>query len=244
MTSANKRWRTRDSLWPWLCLAIALHFLLLLVPARQEAPATASNIPMNLRLIAPPDVEKPFVEENIFPKKEEPAIGNVSEAPALPEEPALASQEQAESPAKQESTRGDVVPSTARLLDSASEIKWPLAAVNDSRRLGIFVPHPRPENWRSGIRIEDNLFNGMVLPSKTEIVDRWLSVDGTQNVVIHTPGGHTLCGRVQAWDPMQALDERLMHFRPCAGGGKRTFEMNKRPAYDRLITPMANSTIN
>jgi hypothetical protein len=244
MTSANKRWRTRDSLWPWLCLAIALHILLLLVPARQEAPATASNIPMNLRLIAPPDVEKPFVEENIFPKKEEPAIGNVSEAPALPEEPALASQEQAESPAKQESTRGDVVPSTARLLDSASEIKWPLAAVNDSRRLGIFVPHPRPENWRSGIRIEDNLFNGMVLPSKTEIVDRWLSVDGTQNVVLNTPGGHTLCGRVQAWDPMQALDERLMHFRPCAGGGKRTFEMNKRPAYDRLITPMANSTIN
>ena len=84
----------------------------------------------------------------------------------------------------------------------------------------------------------------MVLPGKTEIVDRWLSVDGTQNVVINTPGGNTLCGRVEAWDPMQALDERLMHFRPCGGGGRRTFEINKRPLYDRVITPVANSTIN
>ncbi len=76
---------------------------------------------------------------------------------------------------------------------------------DDSRRLGVFVPQALPENWRSGIISRDNLFNGMVLPNKTEIVDRWLAADGSHNVVINTPSGQTFCGRALAWDPMQPV---------------------------------------
>ena len=88
------------------------------------------------------------------------------------------------------------------------------------------------------------MFNGMVLPNKTEIVDRWLAADGSQNVVVNTPDGHTLCGRARAWDPMQPLVEHVMQFRPCGGGGKRTFEMPRR--HERLtdVTSLANSTTN
>lgn len=242
MTSVQKRRRTQDGL--WLCLAIALHGLLLLIPAREETPTTTSVVPLNIRLLAPPAIEKGFVKENVQLTDKDLATENVTEKTALLEEPELASQEKAKNPAGQETIREEVIPGTSRLLDFASEMEWPLPAVDDSRRLGIFVPQSLPENWRSGLRIEDNLFNGMVPPDRTEVVDRWLSLDGTQNVVINTPGGHTLCGRAQAWNPMQPLVEHVMHFRPCGGGGKRTFEMKKRPAYDRVITPMANSTIN
>ena len=239
MASVHKRWRSKDGL--WLSLAIALHVLVLMIPTRQEAPTTTSIIPLNIRLLAPPAIDKPFVEDSVQLKDEYPATENVTDASALPE---LASQENVESSPPHARIREEVIPGTARLLDSASELDWPLPAVENFRRLGVFVPQALPENWRPGFKIEDNPFNGMVLPGKTEIVDRWLSVDGTQNVVINTPGGNTLCGRVEAWDPMQALDERLMHFRPCGGGGRRTFEINKRPLYDRVITPVANSTIN
>ena len=242
MASVHKRWRSKDGL--WLSLAIALHVLVLMIPTRQEAPTTTSIIPLNIRLLAPPAIDKPFVEDSVQLKDEYPATENVTDASALPEKPELASQENVESSPPHARIREEVIPGTARLLDSASELDWPLPAVENFRRLGVFVPQALPENWRPGIKIEDKLFNGTVLPGKTEIVDRWLSVDGTQNVVINTPGGNTLCGRVEAWDPMQALDERLMHFRPCGGGGRRTFEINKRPLYDRVITPVANSTIN
>jgi len=219
----------------WLCLAIALHGLLLLIPARPGAPTTASIVPLNIRLLAPPAIEKPFVRETVQLTDKDIATENVTETPALLEKLELASQE---------TIREGVIPGTARLLDSAIEMEWPLPAVDDSRRLGVFVPQSLPENRRSGISIEDNLFNGMVLPDRTEVVDRWLSLDGTQNVVINTPRGHTLCGRAQAWRPMQPLVEHVMLFRLCGGGGKRTFEMKKRPAYDRVFAPMANSTIN
>ena len=76
--------------------------------------------------------------------------------------------------------------------------------------------------------MEDNLFNGMVLPTKTEIVDRWLAADGTHNVVLNTPSGDTLCGRAQAWTPMNPLFEPIMTFWKCGGGGKRAFKMPDR----------------
>jgi hypothetical protein len=78
-----------------------------------------------------------------------------------------------------------------------------------------------------------NLFDGMVAPPETEIVDRWLAADGSQNVVVNLPSGETLCGRAEAWNPMQALVEHVMMFRSCGGGGKRTFEMASRETPDR-----------
>jgi len=97
---------------------------------------------------------------------------------------------------------------------------------------------------RSGISIEDNLFNGMAPPNKTEIADRWLAADGSHNVVINTPSGQTFCGRALAWDPMQPLVEHVMQFRPCGGGGERTFKMTQRLEQLTGNNSLANSTTN
>jgi len=75
---------------------------------------------------------------------------------------------------------------------------------------------------------EGNTFDGMMAPVETELVDRWQAADGSANVVINTPNGDTLCGRAEAWNPMQPLLEHLMMFRSCGGGGKRTFSMAAR----------------
>ncbi len=237
-----ERWGTRDSL--WLCLAIVLHALLLLAPVMQKDRTSTVTVPLSITLLAPPPVENPFVEEPKSKKTELPAAKKKTVAPDIPTEPELARLEEPEDRPDQEPPGNEVILTTSRLLDSASEIDWPAQAADDARRLGIFVPRALPENWRPGTGIEDNLFNGMVLPNKTEIVDRWLAADGSQNVVINTPDGHTLCGRARAWDPMQPLVEHVMQFRPCGGGGKRTFEMPRR--YERLsdVTSIANSTTN
>jgi hypothetical protein len=140
----------------------------------------------------------------------------------------------------------DLIPtrSTAVLLQSAADRDWPLAKEDTPRKLGVFLPRKVPENWRRGITHENNMFNGMTVPRKVEIVDRWLSSDGSHNVVINTPTGDTFCGRGLAWDPMQPLVEHVMQFRPCGGGGKRTFEMPDRYRKNSLFEVIANSTTN
>jgi len=237
-----KRWGVQDSL--WLCLAIALHALLLLIPALQRDYRTTSVVPLNISLLAPAPIEKPFAEEPESKKTALPAVKNKTVALDDPPVTELASLEEPEDLTDQEPPAKEVILTTSRLLDSASEIEWPAQVEADSRRLGVFVPQALPENWRSGIGTEDNMFNGMVLPNKTEIVDRWLAADGSQNVVINTPGGHTLCGRARAWNPMQPLVEHVLQFRPCGGGGKRTFEMTTRLEQLMAINALANSTTN
>lgn len=237
-----KRWDAQDSL--WLCLAIVLHALLLLIPVLQKDHMTTSTVPLNITLLAPPPIEKPFIEELESQKTELRAVKNKTVAPDDRPVPELANLKEHGDRADQEPTDKEVILTTPWLLDSASEMELMVPAVNDSRRLGVFVPQPLPENWRSGIRIEDNMFNGMVLPSKTEMVDRWLAADGSHNVVINTPSGHTLCGRVPAWNPMQPLVEHVMQFHPCGGGGKRTFEMPQRIERLTVIASLANSTTN
>jgi hypothetical protein len=237
-----KRWNSRDTL--WLCLAIVIHALLLLTPVLKKDHTTTSTPPLNITLLAPPPIERPFVEEPESKKTELPVVKNKTVAPDDPPVPELARLEEPEDRADLETPGKAVILTMARLINSASEMEWPAPVADDSRQLGVFVPQSLPKNWRSGIGIEDNLFNGLVLPGKTEIVDRWLAADGSHNVVINTPTGLTLCGRARAWDPMQPLVEHVMQFRPCGGGGKRTFEMPRR--LDRLsdVTSLANSTTN
>jgi hypothetical protein len=237
-----KRWAAQDSL--WLCLAIVLHALLLLIPALQRDYRAISVVPLNITLFAPAPIEKPFAEEPESKKTALPAVKNKTVALDDPPVTELASLKEPEDRIDQEPPAKEVILTTARLLDAADEIEWLAPDEADSRRLGVFVPQAPPENWRSGIGIEDNLFNGMVLPNKTEIVDRWLAADGSQNIVINTPGGHTLCGRARAWDPIQPLVEHVMQFRPCGGGGKRTFEITKRLEQLTVINSLAKSTTN
>jgi hypothetical protein len=109
-----------------------------------------------------------------------------------------------------------------------SQFEWALPEKKSKGQLGVFTPRPLPENWRPRIIPTDTIFNGRMLPQKTGILDRWLAADGSQNVVINTPRGDTLCGRAEPWNPMSPLVEPVMMFRPCAGGGRRTFSMPDR----------------
>jgi len=238
----RKRWDTLDSL--WLCLAIVLHACLFLIPVLHKDHTTASTVPLNITLLNPALIEKPLLEETEFQKTELPAVNEQAVAPDDQRIPEVASLEEPEDQADQEPPVKEVILSTARLLDAASEMEWPALAIIDSRRLGVFVPQPLPENWRSGIRAQDTILNPMVLPNKTEIMDRWLAADGSQNVVINTPGAHTLCGRSLAWDPLQPLVEHVMQFRRCGGGAGRILEMTQRIKRLTVIGSLANSTTN
>jgi hypothetical protein len=117
---------------------------------------------------------------------------------------------------------------TARLVDSASRLKWSSPKPEAHRKLGAPRPWEVPENWRPSIRLDENLFDGMTLPVKTEIVDEWLAADGSQNVVLNTPTGQAMCGRREASDPLRPMVENLMMFRPCGDGGQRPFKMPDR----------------
>jgi len=204
----------------WLGIAVLLHAFLLLVPMRHSAPAAQESQVVSVSLLAPRK-EKPVFENEELPFAEDIASSQtppLAEVP-IPPEP-IAMESRPEEPV--------VKTTTALLLDSASRFKWPSIEQDESRQLGVFVPRPIPENWRPRIVVEDNLFNGMTLPTRTEIVDRWLAADGNHNVVINTPSGETLCGRAKPWDPMNPELEPVMTFWKCGGGGKRDFKMPER----------------
>jgi len=216
--SVSMRLHWRDGL--WLSVAVLLHALLLLVPMRHSAPAAQVSQVVSVTLLAPRKEQAVFADERL------PFTQDI--APA--QKPPLAEVPTPPGPIAMESSPEEpvVVTTTALLLDSASRFKWPSIEQDEIRQLGVFVPQPTPENWRPRGVGEDNLFNGMILPTRTEIVDRWLAADGNHNVVLNTPSGETLCGRAKSWDPMNPELEPIMAFWKCGGGGKRDFKMPER----------------
>ncbi len=239
-TSSRRRWGAQDFL--WLGLAVVLHALVLLIPALKNNDSYSRTLPLNITLLSPQPIAEPIIAEPEAERDEPLEIDREVVLPDPQPSPELAHRQEPDERVEAELPVKRAPLTTALLLDSAGRIEWPVPNIDDSRQLGVFVPREEPANWRSGIRIEDNLFNGMVLPRQTEIVDRWLAADGSHNVVINTPGGRTLCGRGLPWDPMHALVEHVMLFRPCGGGGKRTFKMS--PRLERLTDNnfLANST--
>jgi len=208
---ASMRLGQRDAL--WLAIALVLHALVLLIPLRSP-PEVAANPTMVAVSLMAAAREDPPIEEKELPAP-------LAEQPSLVEQP-----RRAEPAAEEGVTEHPLVnTTTARLLDSASRFKWPSIDNRSNRQLGVFVPEAMPGNWRPRIMMEDNLFNGMMLPTKTETVDRWMAADGTHNVVLNSPSGDTLCGRAKPWNPMNPLFEPVMTFWKCGGGGKRDFKM-------------------
>ena len=252
LTGANRKGlTTRDGL--WLVLAVMAHVAFLLVPIRMDQPPDSAEQPVliELQMIArttPPP-----------PPPQEPIPGPEAKSPAPPPmEPEPAESLSRQEPGPDVVMEEDITPpaeplapeeaepivTTAVLMQSAIDRDWLLNANEPDRTLGVFVPQAVPENWLPGITLEENRFDGMTVPRKVEIVDRWISTDGSQNVVINTPSGETLCGTGLAWNPMQPLVEHVMQFRLCGGGGKRTFDIPDRyhRNYDR--DGIANSTTN
>jgi hypothetical protein len=236
---ASRRLKVRDGI--WLCLALVFHALLLLIPVTHNPAPEPATALVTVTLLAEDLLEDPFVgtleaeQEIIPPPQDEPASLPIAERPGFTRQ---------EDPIKEIPAPPAVILTTARLLDIASQFEWLLPQADEHRQLGVFTAPPLPENWRPDIGAEDNVFNGMVVPDKTEIVDRWLAADGSHNVVLSTPTGHTLCGSARPWDPMQPLVEHVMHFRSCGGGGTRSFEMSYRHTRPGDTTRVANSTIN
>lgn len=216
--SKNLRLKKHDGL--WLAMALVLHALLLLIPLQPATlPDLASrSVSITLQSFIPTErIEGPPGSPVEVESTPPPAVLPLVDTSPLPTEPLP---NQAETPAATESATPPII-TAAQLIDSAQQFKWVVPEADKTRQLGVFRPQTIPENWRPKITREDNLFNGMMLPEKTEVMDRWLTADGSQHVVIETTTGHTLCGMRRMWDPMNPLLEQVMMFRPCAGGGKR-----------------------
>jgi len=209
----------------FLAIAVVLHGSLFLIPIKQLPSRQKHPQVVSLSLLVPP-VQKP-----VFVESQDPVL-----PPAISTPEPVKEQELTEPLADLSEPEPElVVPveppdpvSTARLVDSASRLKWPVPKHEEQQQLGVHQPQEIPPNWRPSIRLDDNLFDGMTVPTETEVVDEWRASDGTHNVVINTPGGETLCGRKQAWDPMNPMIEHPMMFTRCGGGGKRTFKMPDR----------------
>lgn len=237
--ASNRQLHAHDGF--WLSLAIVFHALLLAIPLTRPPVSEPAARSVQLTLGAPDSIahQSAPAPEGIEP-----------ETPIHPVEPDLRHlAQQAEVPDPEESEEeipleSDVLPSTALLLDSASQFDWPDWQADDHLQLGKQSPGPIPTNRLGGFGQEDNLFYGMAIPRKTVVVDRWLAADGSHEVVINIPNGETLCGRALPWNPMQPLVEHVMRFRPCGGGGKRTFTMPQRVSGTANTIGMANSTIN
>lgn len=200
----------------WLGLAVLVHALVLLIPVAERLSSEAGSLTVSVSLFRPIDQEKVAAPEQPSPPEPVQITAQKREIPPIlpsPEQPAASD--------------GPPAPDAAQLIESVKRLQLTDPS-KKTRQLGEFEPPPLPRNWLPRITTEDNMFDGKMLPPETEIVDRWLAADGSHNVVINTPGGHTLCGRAEAWDPMRPLVEPVMMFRPCGGGGKRTFKMPDR----------------
>lgn len=240
---------SRDGL--WLAVAVIVHAGLLLVPISPDPPSgPLAERSLSIELKSQPIVEQPFVQPGRQPEPDltpDPTVPKRPQQTEPPPEPVMeiaAEDENATLDKAELATEKAPVISTAFLLQSVADQSGSMAAEDTTRTLGVFKSRGMPENWKPGMTLEDNLFNGLTVPRKIEIVDRWISPDGSQNVVINTPSGDTFCGRGLAWDPMQPLVENVIQYRPCGGGGKRTFEMPDRYRKNADNTGIANSTTN
>lgn len=232
MSEPATKTRRNKSIIAWLAVALLLHALLLLIPLKlaQIQINPAPLIEVQLTRVPVRTLEETIeasVQSPNGPQPEPPLLQNEAMIPVeptpldlLPAKP-LAVADEEETP----------VPTTATLFQSVRNLEFGRPEMSSSRQLGTHREHTLPANWKAGAGAEAlvpeaNRFSEMFAPAEVEIVDRWLSADGSHNVVVNLPNGETVCGRAQAWDPMQPLVEHLMMFRGCGGGGKRTFDMN------------------
>lgn len=242
----GSKWKKADL--AWLGLAVATHAGLLLLPleVRIDKPP-----PLPQRLIlelvnwrAQAETLVPEVNDAI-PETVAPASPPDPEAlvEALHREALMDLADPSEHPAETDAVTSESDPledipldrlSAALLLHSASQPELPKVESGSKQILGVYSPRGMPTNWHRGNPANEQLtaesgLDIVVAPARTEIVDRWLDAQGGHNVVVNLPNGDTYCGHAQAWDPMQPLVEHIMMFRPCGGGGKRTFDMASRP---------------
>jgi hypothetical protein len=217
--SASDRIRLRDGL--WFTFALLLHAALLLIPAQQSAVQRAAQDPLAVHVILArrdmpvkpdEDTHDPTRRELIEPR---PLVREKSPDPALPETIGQ---------------RDDFMAGSSRskLLDSLSRLQETPGADGPARQLGDKPLYRPPANWRPRDTLGENTPADGLSPRSTGTIDRWLAADGSHNVVVQTAGGDRICGRAEAWNPMNPLLEPVMMFRKCGESGKRRFSMPAR----------------
>jgi hypothetical protein len=225
----------------FLAMAVLVHAALLLVPLKDwnsQPSAGTPRLTVDLRQLPPPvAVEPPRESQPEAQREAEPA--EKTERRPEPEERRTARIVPDELPRKPDDAQPQEPGPEANRI-SAQELRelvrqsaLPKDENAPSRHLGTARPWQPPANWNKHAGAPylaefDNTFNGMTAPEESEIVDRWVATDGSHNVVVNLPNGDTVCGRAEPYNPMQPLVEPVMMFRPCGGGGKRTFSMPDR----------------
>lgn len=218
----------------WLALALLIHAILLLMPMGQPVSSARKSNIITITLSSPVEAEVlPDLEPS--PRLQKPS----ALPPAVPErdpearpvpDPAAVT-DPAEIPPATVRTELLRAVTLARLIESLHQGELDTRPNAPARTLGAARSGGTPPHWRQnipGAMPGENLFDGKFAPARTEIVDRWMAADGSQNVVINLPNGETLCGRAESWDPMRPMVEHVMMFRSCGGGGERTFTMSPR----------------
>jgi len=217
----------------FLAMAVGVHAALLLIPLKhwdREAPSADKRLTINLQTLPTlptPAAAGPVMEDIPTDEPTEPIERKRTTASIVLEEIPLPLK-LAEQPVEQAE---ELNAQRLRSLIQQSEL-LPVEA-ESRQQLGGAKQYQAPANWSRSAGAPylaefDNRFNGMTVPEKVEIVDRWLAADGSHNVVLNLPTGEALCGRAEAYNPTQPLIEPIMMFRPCGGGGKRTFSMPER----------------
>jgi hypothetical protein len=211
----------------FLAAALVLHGLLLLLPAQRGLKPSEVLQSLSITLQG---VRKPaaVMETGLDPAPAPPASVPVAPTAAPPATvPTATVTEQPPLPPPPmdfERTQPDSDPdlSAARLLDDAFRMRWEVPGDAASRRLGQPAPRLRFEPARSAGR-DPSVRTGSLPDSGIEVVDRWRSADGSQNLLVRTASGGMLCGRAEAWDPLRPMAEPVMMWRDC-GSGEPTFE--------------------
>ena len=200
-------------------LAVLLHALMLLIPAKKPAPMPIQrSVAVDVRFESPardealptPPVEpapQPVPQPVPMPESLPESLPESSpSAPSLVAEPVL-------------ETRPEVT--TALLLEQARELVWK-APDQPARTPGLaYIPDLPPNLARPVLPMTPNRFDSYVLSGEQEILDQWMEPGGTINAVVKLPNGDTLCGRMAPWSMMDPLVEPVAMYRPCGGGGKR-----------------------
>ena len=222
----------------FLAVALLLHSLLLLVPARRglQPGDVLHRISVSLSSVRAPLAGEDSKPSTLIPEP-------LAATPTPAAEPAAAAAVNPPVPSAAGTGRPATAPplaprlSAARLLNLAHRTRWAFPRDSEDRRLGKPAPGPG-----AGVRqpipgLDGNRLEGAATPrAAVEIVDRWQGTDGSHHVLVRTPAGDMLCGRAEASDPMRPLVEHVMMFRSC-GSGKSTFEWPEQYRADAIGDP-------
>ena len=237
----GQNWRPSEL--GFLLIALAVHAALLLLPLKSWQVNT-TTLPDSISVELSTVLEPARTEDPATPPAEQKAeildLPPPSAQQAEPERiPGQLVQQELIEPDEAAILEPESNPPSASLLRQSLEYPdWLAKPQEDTRQLGDRPTYLVPDNWKENAGAPylaefENTFNGMTVPNQVEIVDRWLAADGSHRVVVNLPNGMTICGRAEAYNPMQPLVEPIMLFVSCGGGGKRSFSVPEHYKRDR-----------